>query len=379
MTHRDIAFSLVQDLLAAPGSEEGWRTFLLHLCHALDGSGANFISHDFTNRRAHVSVTANTSAEAVALYHEYWSGLDVWADKASHLAPGSVVTGDELIGRADFERTAFCNDFGRHYDVLQCLGGVVESSAGTMSVISVNADDRRKRFDAEDCAVIAVLMPALQRALQLHRRLDGADLMAANAMDVLDRLHHGVVLLSAQGAVLSTNRAADAIVRAMDGLTIDSGEFRAATVALTHQLRLAIGQAVRTDQERAIDSHRTALPLPRPSGRRAFSVVIAPLPQRAAHFGQSPAAAVMFVTDPEPGVVPDAEVIRAMFGLTAGEAELVRVLVSGLTVQQAAGRLGLQVDTVRKRLKQIFEKTDTHRQADLVRLVLVSVAPCQSA
>jgi DNA-binding CsgD family transcriptional regulator len=251
--------------------------------------------------------------------------------------------------------------------------GLIEASPEAVSGISVNRSERQVSFDAEDTALLTLLMPSLKRALQIHRCLTGAELMAANAMDVLDRLPHGVLLVSAGAVVLSTNRAADEILRARDGLTIDRGELRASAVALTTQLRSALEAAVRTAQGLAIDAKSTAFTLPRPSGRRALSVVIAPLPARAAMMS-GPAAVAMFVSDPERSPVPDIATLRAVFGLTPAEAELVRCLLSGLNLEQAAGRLGVQVGTVRKRLKVVFEKTDTHRQADLVKLVMSSLA-----
>jgi DNA-binding CsgD family transcriptional regulator len=39
-------------------------------------------------------------------------------------------------------------------------------------------------------------------------------------------------------------------------------------------------------------------------------------------------------------------------------------------MQEAGAALGLRRETVRSRVKAIFEKTQTHRQADLVRLIL---------
>ena len=65
------------------------------------------------------------------------------------------------------------------------------------------------------------------------------------------------------------------------------------------------------------------------------------------------------------------EMLRALYGLTAAEAVLTRLLVQGLPLAEAAAQLGVRVQTVRTRLKTIFEKTDTHRQAELVRLVLL--------
>jgi DNA-binding CsgD family transcriptional regulator len=90
--------------------------------------------------------------------------------------------------------------------------------------------------------------------------------------------------------------------------------------------------------------------------------------------GPEPPAAIVFVTDPERTPLPSDHEIRALFGLTMAEARLARTLADGLSLETAASRLGVRVGTVRTRLKSIFEKTGCHRQADLVRLILVSTA-----
>jgi len=375
MDRRDTVLSLVQDLLAAPGSEAGWSGFLTHLCDSLQGIGANFISHTLASNDCHLSITARTPTEAASAYQQHWHQFDPWANSSRkvHLFPGDVVTGDQLITRNEFIRGAFYNDFGARFEIAQCLAGVLEASPQTVSVVSVNRTER-VRFDAEDAALLTAIMPPLQRALEVHRRLTGAELTAANASAVLDRLPQGVLLISAQGVVLSTNRAAETILRARDGLTSDHGELRASTIALTNRLREALDAAVGTSQGIGVDARNTGLALPCPSGRRPLSIMIAPLPRSRAALVSDGAVAVVFVTDPDRSPIPDAAIIRAAFGLTSAESELVQRLISGSTLEHAAAQLRVCVETVRKRLKIIFEKTNTHRQAELVRLVLISIA-----
>ena len=57
------------------------------------------------------------------------------------------------------------------------------------------------------------------------------------------------------------------------------------------------------------------------------------------------------------------------FGLTRREAELTALLACGSSLTDAAPALGMSRETARHHLKQIFQKTDTHRQAQLVALV----------
>jgi DNA-binding CsgD family transcriptional regulator len=58
--------------------------------------------------------------------------------------------------------------------------------------------------------------------------------------------------------------------------------------------------------------------------------------------------------------------------LTPAESQLAQWLARGASLAEAAGYLRLSVETVRKRLKGIFEKTATSRQPDLISL-LVSI------
>lgn len=375
MDRRDVELSLVQGLLAAPGSIEGWQSFLAQLCDALHGCGANFISHNLESSHSDVAIFSRTDPAAVDEYQRHWCREDAWRNAAcpGELKPGGTIVGDAVIARDRFARTSFYNEFGRRYDIAQSLAGIVEASPTAITNLSVNRSDGSPRFDVADAELLEALLPHVKRAVDVHRRLGGAELMATHASAVVERLPHGVLLMTGSGTVVSTNRAADAILRARDGLTLKDGELTAAVPSMTLRLRTALHAAIRTSRGDGLAAD-TAIVLPRPSGRRPLSVLIAPLPVNAVRIGRDDAAVAVFVTDPENVAVPDVGTIRVLLDLTRAEAELVCCLVAGLSLEQASARLGLRPQTLRSRLKIIFQKTDTHRQADLVRLVLTSSA-----
>lgn len=58
--------------------------------------------------------------------------------------------------------------------------------------------------------------------------------------------------------------------------------------------------------------------------------------------------------------------VRDIFGLTAGEARLAALIGGGLTVAEAARRLGVTEGTARVVLKHVFRKLGISRQAELV-------------
>ena len=91
--------------------------------------------------------------------------------------------------------------------------------------------------------------------------------------------------------------------------------------------------------------------------------------------GPGGARACVIATDPVAGRRIDVQPLAEIFGLTPVETRLVGQLVEGRNVREAAHSLHLKVETARTYLKQIFQKTDTHRQAQLVQLVQGGALP----
>lgn len=70
-----------------------------------------------------------------------------------------------------------------------------------------------------------------------------------------------------------------------------------------------------------------------------------------------------------------AEALAELYGLTLAESRVLEHIGQGETPQEAAERLGISLTTVKTHLQRIFAKTETTRQADLVRLVTRATPP----
>ena len=78
---------------------------------------------------------------------------------------------------------------------------------------------------------------------------------------------------------------------------------------------------------------------------------------------------MMFATRPcEPGL-PELRQLRSHFGLTHAQAKLAIEIAKGDGLKASARRLGIAITTGRSHLRRVFEKTETRRQAELVRLI----------
>src|SRR5262249_5329397 len=70
------------------------------------------------------------------------------------------------------------------------------------------------------------------------------------------------------------------------------------------------------------------------------------------------------------------DLLRCHFGLTPAEARLALQLVAGETLRAAAAKLGITYETARTELKNIFNKTGTCRQAELVIVIVTALPGC---
>lgn len=71
---------------------------------------------------------------------------------------------------------------------------------------------------------------------------------------------------------------------------------------------------------------------------------------------------------PRPG--PPASILAKTFRLTPSEAKLACIIARGAPPDIAARELNISRETARNQLKSVFAKTDTHRQSELVALLL---------
>ena len=105
-------------------------------------------------------------------------------------------------------------------------------------------------------------------------------------------------------------------------------------------------------------------------GANRLKLVVCPMDVPFLSARGSEAQAMVFVSEEPPSPEDSLDRLAKRYRLTHAEIELVQVLCAGHSLAEAAAERRLAVETVRSQLKSVFAKTETHRQAELVRLVL---------
>lgn len=175
-------------------------------------------------------------------------------------------------------------------------------------------------------------------------------------LHVLETAHDGCLLLDGSGSVLAFNETAEhcltrhagdafrhgpedvawatsSLMRMLQGVPVDAGEIRFLHFSLI--------------DDRSLIFYRIGFTEPLSNG----------------------AVAALIIVDLNEYARLDSDLICELFGLTQAEALVAVQLVMALSLKQIAGRQDIALGTVRRHLKSILLKTNTHRQAELVALL----------
>ncbi len=87
--------------------------------------------------------------------------------------------------------------------------------------------------------------------------------------------------------------------------------------------------------------------------------------------------AIITMTDPDIARRRCEKTLRLRFDLTFAEAAFAGEILKGDGRKAAARRCGITVGTAKTHLASIFEKTGTHRQAELIRVLHAAADECE--
>ena len=208
-----------------------------------------------------------------------------------------------------------------------------------------------------------VLVPHLARVIRLARRFSVAS--ARTLVDVLNTLGDGAIVVGRLAKVMYLNSRAETIVSRGCGICVKHGRLVASDSSAQARLDQLIGCATMGG---VVFEKRLLQPVvvKDASARR---LLIEALPGTASNV-LGDGHAVLVLTDSEDAPILNPVRLRALRGLSEAEVRLAVALGSGKTLAQAAESLGVAYETARSQLKAIFVKTNTHRQAELLRLLV---------
>ncbi len=183
--------------------------------------------------------------------------------------------------------------------------------------------------------------------------------LAALGHCLLQRLETPLFVTDADGAVLEANPAATRRIERREGLWLDAAG------------RLALRQGGRwvplTKWQPDVAAGReVTLPLEADGGAPMQITLRA---MNAGDLGADPQGGCWLLATIERVQLTRTDAMRRRFRFTRTQARLAEMLCEGMRPTHAAEALGVKISTVRTHVGQMYEKTGTHSQAQLVALL----------
>ncbi len=275
-----------------------------------------------------------------------------------------LITDGDMFTPEELEKDEFYNEFVRPHRMGATAGMVLASFGNDLVLpLSMERHARDGPFMRADVARMNRLMARAKPAAELALSVGFAS--ARLLADSFGGAGRDIVLLASSGQVL--HFAPDFERHLGDAVTLRSGVLRSwhpsTDATLTGAIRRAVGPGTATDRIAA------SVPLPRRERRRPLMAQVVPI----VGSGQDVfmlARAALIVTDPEwKGPLDGVGKALGVMGLTPAEVRLAVRIGEGADLGEIAEVEGIAIETVRARLKSVFGKTGTHRQAELAILV----------
>ncbi len=336
--------ALVASIYSAAVEPPQWSATLTEIAAASGSSGCVLLRSDRCGN-AVADRSAGIDGAGMRAYDEYYSALDPIPAALARLPAGTVIARDDAIAPELLFATEFFNDWVRPSGftdtVFAMLGRNHGSTSWLTAVGPASAGDWSER-----AALIESLTPHLRQALETQSRIATLEGQNQDFAASMDSAADGLVIVGRDGVVTRANAAAERMLAAADGLTMRRGHVTA-----------AINRAIHGDPPAG-----DCLQVRRPSGARPYVVRVIPL---ASGF-----SALVVIADPEDEPEPAPDALRRIYGLTRTEVQVALRVLNGTGLKPIAEELSTSLSTVRTHLQHVFDKTDTHRQAELVRLLL---------
>ncbi|MEQ8178112.1 MAG: response regulator [Amphiplicatus sp.] len=248
------------------------------------------------------------------------------------------------------------------------------AAPGSAAILVASAIDLASAVEAVNRARVARLLQKPLDAARLSEAIDAAlaelalrdrRALADLSLIALAQARIAVAVLSADLRLAYANDEAVDIIRNADAFSLGpKEELRGANAEETSKLHDFF------EASASAAGGAGVLRLSRGPGRLPVIVSALFAPGAAPQTG----AYNLVLTDPEKRSAPAPEEIAQALGISPSEARIVHGLVLGMDVGEAAKSAGVSLATARTYLRNSFSKTGVTRQAELVRLALLTAA-----
>ncbi|CAN5327400.1 helix-turn-helix transcriptional regulator [soil metagenome] len=286
---------------------------------------------------------------------------------------GEILLLEEVASREVLLENEFYKAVLQPYGIEQALGMHVREPGGLECNIGLTSIANGLTFGKAHKDFMAELRPHFCQALELFSRIYRDESEIDVLTDTLDRLTIGTFMIDGRGRMARANGAAQQLVGRGEAFRVLDGRLTLNGRSDSARFRQIIEQALAARlKDDAVEDYVRAFRCI-DNGNEGLGILVRAIRRDRLAPADLGAAVVVYATDAGRGG-SFKQLIATLFDLSPSEANLAALLTQGLTLAEAAREAGLTESTVRSYSKKIFAKLGVSRQAELVSLILRSVA-----
>lgn len=365
---RDEMDRVVRLVHEATGTDEGWAGALAAMACLLDASFIALGRHDFSANRGEHLLESPASPRLRATYALHYAGRNPFFQASNEYRPQRVMLADELIRPDDLARTDYFREFLEPNNLIQQIWGVLDRSGDVVHFVVACRGRGVPPFGGRDKQLLTGILGHFSLALRNHWALLQAKSLGAMLQPLVARLPYVILVVDRRARLLWSNADAAGLLAGVEGLTLRDGRVVANAQVENLALLEAVSNVAKAGHGGAGDDARV---VSISHGRRTHPIMVSvrPVPEMfAPGEGRYHGAAMLLIKTPERLADSKYCSFAPMFELTPAQARLAQLVLSGYSLRSASRKLGVSENTIRSHLKQIYLKTGTHGQMDLVHL-----------
>jgi DNA-binding CsgD family transcriptional regulator/PAS domain-containing protein len=263
-------------------------------------------------------------------------------------------------------QTRFYKEFMVSKGWFDFANATLQKSATRYTAISAPRPKELGEVSDSELEIMGLLAPHVRRALTIHETLEFRDCRLSGLRAALDLSPSPIFLLDDRGDLQEVNRAAERFLAEEGAARIERGRLYFNDARVHQKFAAALAAAGKGE---FCPAETAAI---RTAGGRAFAMEMLPLTSPIRQMAAEPGRAVLALFIQEVGALQPlpGEVLVKLYGLTPAETRILVFLAQGMSLPEAAATLGVGEATVKTHMHNVFAKTGTNRQAEVVKLVM---------
>lgn len=311
-------------------------------------------------------ISFHENVDAMREFQERWYEDSPFAN----LPEEKVFLLRELVPQPKLEQLDHYQHFMKVHGVIDLMGFDIYEKASRIRVrVRVIRMEGETLFAEKDKTALASIVPLMAKAVAIFASMESQRINQDIYQEILGSLHIGCFFLNSKLELTARNGLADQILERRDGLFVRHQRLHCLNAKDQESLQNTMKGLFESNDFSAGRSQIASLLINRREAGLKWSAMVRPAFRPGELIDEKGPRIVLMLRDPDHRLIPTADILVEVLGLSSAEARLALELIDGLSLTAAAKSLGISRNTARTQLSSVFAKTDVHSQAQFVKFV----------